>query len=161
MIKIKTCSKCKQSKPLSCFQKSKRYKDGYRCWCNDCESKACKKWKIQNPKMNWAHHTRSDHKKKNIVINISNKDLLSFVANIETCNICGCKLNWGVDNKGSIFPNSPSLDRTNNEYEININNIQLICHKCNRTKGERTMKDFIRYCKNVYLKFGDILNEID
>jgi hypothetical protein len=27
--------------------------------------------------------------------------------------------------------------------------IQLVCHQCNRTKGERTMKEFVKYCDMI------------
>ncbi len=35
---MKICSKCGESKPLSCFRKGKRYKNGLRSQCRDCEN---------------------------------------------------------------------------------------------------------------------------
>ena len=33
---MKTCSKCKQTKRLSEFQKNRAQKDGFSCWCKTC-----------------------------------------------------------------------------------------------------------------------------
>jgi hypothetical protein len=33
---MKTCSKCKETKPLSEFYKHKKRKDGLNCWCKGC-----------------------------------------------------------------------------------------------------------------------------
>lgn len=44
---LKQCSNedCLQFKPLSCFTKGLRYKDGYRTWCKDCDNKYSKIWR--------------------------------------------------------------------------------------------------------------------
>lgn len=33
---MKTCTKCKETKPLSEFHNDKRNPDGYHSWCKDC-----------------------------------------------------------------------------------------------------------------------------
>jgi hypothetical protein len=51
--------------------------------------------------------------------------------------------------------NSPALDRKSNQKILNIDNVQILSDKCNATKHNRTMKEFIEYCKIVYFKFCD------
>jgi 5-methylcytosine-specific restriction endonuclease McrA len=68
------------------------------------------------------------------------------------CGICGCELDWEGD-RSNKNDNRPTLDRANNESHIAIDNIQIICRKCNRTKSDRTMSEFIEYCRNVTNRF--------
>ncbi len=49
-MKMKTCPKCKQTKPVSQFRLSKKYKDGLRSWCNKCESDSSMRWKDKHRK---------------------------------------------------------------------------------------------------------------
>lgn len=45
----------------------------------------------------------------------------------------------------------------NKEISIKNNtNVEIICMRCNTTKGARTKTEFINYCKTVYNKFGGI-----
>lgn len=46
---MKTCSKCKLSKSLEEFHKSKRLSQGVRSWCKSCERDQHKEWVINNP----------------------------------------------------------------------------------------------------------------
>ena len=47
------------------------------------------------------------------------------------------------------------LDRTQNGNVIRKYNTMIICHQFNRTKGERTLSEFVEYCKMVVKKYGD------
>ncbi len=47
---IKTCSKCKKTKPVENFHKHKIEKDGLKCWCKECCNKISQKWRRENPK---------------------------------------------------------------------------------------------------------------
>lgn len=39
IVESKECSKCKETKPLTCFWKNKARKDGYQHYCTDCYNK--------------------------------------------------------------------------------------------------------------------------
>jgi RNase P subunit RPR2 len=43
-MQSKTCTKCKQEKPLSAFGKRKGNKDGLKNWCKDCYTLYNKEW---------------------------------------------------------------------------------------------------------------------
>ena len=65
------------------------------------------------------------------------------------CPYCGVELDWqrGLGKGGR--DSSPSLDRINNEKELRLDNIEIICHRCNSTKYNRTKKEFIDYCIKI------------
>lgn len=49
--------------------------------------------------------------------------------------------------------NSPTLDRLDNESVIRKDNVATLCYRCNATKRERTLKEFLEYCNAVVTKF--------
>jgi 5-methylcytosine-specific restriction endonuclease McrA len=51
MTKYKTCTKCKQVKPLSDFHKSKAAKSGHKPSCKSCKQKANKTYRNENPEL--------------------------------------------------------------------------------------------------------------
>jgi len=100
----------------------------------------------------WTSYTLSSHKQRGYEIQIDldemyAKALLSF-----NCTICNCELDW---NKGKekFQENSPTLDRVDNENVLRLDNIQIICHRCNRMKGTMALAEFIGYCEKVYKRF--------
>jgi hypothetical protein len=56
--------------------------------------------------------------------------------------------------KGKASWESPSVDRLSNSDILTVNNIQIICRRCNTTKLDRTMEEFVDYCKMVAKKFN-------
>lgn len=48
---------------------------------------------------------------------------------------------------------SPTLDRLDNEQIIRSDNILILCYQCNATKRDRTLKEFLDYCRAVSVKF--------
>ena len=71
----------------------------------------------------------------------------------EICFICGCQIDWELGNKGHMHNRSPTLDRLDNEDVIRYDNILILCYKCNATKRDRTLKQFLDYCRAVAAKF--------
>ena len=48
---------------------------------------------------------------------------------------------------------SPTLDRLDNEKVIRTDNVLILCYQCNATKRDRTLKEFLEYCRAVDKKF--------
>jgi len=48
---------------------------------------------------------------------------------------------------------SPTLDRLDNEGVIRNDNILILCYQCNATKRDRTLKEFLDYCRAVTNRF--------
>lgn len=158
---MKVCSGCGIKKPLSDFNKHSANKDGYYGRCKDC----CKQWvnnnkdkvnatqrryDINHPERTWCRSSLTSHLRSGYIVNITVEQLEKLAQQTHLCKYCGVKLDYTRGSKdGRMQLSSPSLDRKNNDNEMNINNVQIICHECNRTKGKRTDEEFINYCKKV------------
>ena len=62
-------------------------------------------------------------------------------------------MDWQLGNKGHMHNNSPTLDRLDNEKVIRNDNVLILCYKCNATKRDRTLKEFLDYCRAVATRF--------
>ncbi|MBA7709789.1 hypothetical protein ES703_118714 [subsurface metagenome] len=113
--------------------------------------KKAKKYRNKNPIGYWCNQVRNSHKRKGFKILFTFEELASMAKKTKNCHLCGTKLDWkyGRGRKD----NNPSLDRINNENFLILSNIQIVCCRCNATKYNRTMKEFIDYCKEIYFKF--------
>ena len=45
---MKTCTKCKEQKPLAAFRKKSSTKDGLKYYCKDCDNKSAKSYYEKN-----------------------------------------------------------------------------------------------------------------
>ena len=48
--------------------------------------------------------------------------------------------------------NNPTLDRFDNEKVIRKGNVVILCYRCNATKRDRSMGEFLLYCNSVVAK---------
>lgn len=154
----KYCSSCRETKGRAAFNKDARTIDGYATRCRECMNKYHElfrhSYKEQHPQAFRARATINNHRIKGIDIKVSREELEKLFETTH-CPICGCEF----DKTRTISNgNSPSLDRLNNENELRIDNVWVICKKCNITKSNRTMKEFYDYCKTVVIKFEESLN---
>jgi len=182
-MKTKICSKCNKTKPISEFSKDRRTKDGLHYWCKKCQSKNAKKyyqenknnlkkyqrryyqnnkekikkqfknWRKKNYHRYWTLATLNNHKRSGYIININPDESEKMAKKSIYCPICEFKLNWSFGIKLRIQSNSPTLDRIDNNKILTLNNIQILCKKCNVTKQDRTMQEFIDYCTMISNKF--------
>jgi len=158
---MKICSKCNIKKPLSMFDKNKRNKDGYYGMCKECRkhwvnnnrdkvNATQRRYNINHPERTWCRSSITNHLRCGYEVNITIEQLIDLAQKTNICKYCGVKLDYTTGNKGGRMQiESPSLDRKNNDSEMNVDNVQIICHECNRTKGKRTDEEFINYCKKV------------
>lgn len=61
---MKTCSSCKETKPVAEFCKKKAARDGYAYNCKVCNTKATQRWKQENPNRVRASELRCNAKNK-------------------------------------------------------------------------------------------------
>ncbi len=152
---MKQCTKCLEWKEETEFYKDVYKKDGMDYRCKICCNLKSFKSLCKNYRRKWSSSTLHQHKNRGCEIEISIDNVYEIAKKTDFCNVCGIKLNWEYNSKkGKTLSNSPSLDRINCENVINKNNIMIVCHKCNKTKQDRTMKEFVEYCKNIVKKFG-------
>jgi hypothetical protein len=149
----KECNWCHKIKSLSSFPKDKTMKSGYKNICKDCVNI----WRKKNPHRCRATRTISGHKLQGMKVEITTSELEQLLENTTNCSICGIELK--PDLGEGYYPNSPSVDRLNNETTLNIDNIWVVCRKCNTTKQNRSMKEFYHYCEFITNKFKKIYGE--
>jgi hypothetical protein len=99
----------------------------------------------------WAINTKYKHEMRGIKVLLSVDELEGIVRTHTTCMLCGVQLSFG--NK-KVLPASPTVDRLNNDNYIDGNNIFIVCHRCNATKQDRTMQEFINYCIEIGKRFN-------
>jgi len=105
----------------------------------------------------WSIKTLANHKYFGYKISITLQELMDYAMIIDRCEYTGIELDWFVKNKPA--DNSPSLDRLNNENELRLDNIRIVCKKINTMKQNLTFKEYLNHCKFMIEKFGDVLNE--
>lgn len=111
-----------------------------------------KEYRMKYPIKDWVYATIANHKKR-YKVNVKAKELISL-ANLTThCSICNKKLDYSHGKK-KLNLASPTIDRINNEKVLNKNNIWIVCHQCNTTKGIRKFNEFVKYCEMVVNKFN-------
>jgi len=61
---LKLCSKCKLEKPAEeLFSKAKNLKDGYKCWCKECDKEWGKEYHLKNKDK--IRKTHQEYREKN------------------------------------------------------------------------------------------------
>ncbi len=53
---MKTCSKCKEAKPLSAFHKNQTQSDGLHTYCKICANAYCKQYQQKNEELLKQYH---------------------------------------------------------------------------------------------------------
>ena len=66
----------------------------------------------------------------------------------DKCPLCGCKLDYRRG-EHTRKDNGASLDRIDNTLTVTKDNTWIICSKCNTTKSNRTLDEFLDYCTIV------------
>lgn len=166
---VKVCIKCKKSLPLSSFSKNKNTNDGLQVWCKDCVSlwykdnkdshlKSSNDNRKKNPLSTWCNMVRASHKVNGFIVNITTKQLMGYIESHNSCEICGKSFDF-TPFKGHATKDSPSLDRKYNENEIRIDNIMMLCNDCNRKKGDIPFDKYILYCRDIWNKFKEELQD--
>jgi 5-methylcytosine-specific restriction endonuclease McrA len=110
--------------------------------------------KRRKPQLSWARYTICSHKKSGYQVHFTPLSLEKLALNAITCPICDVRLAWKTSgqNEGAKF-NSPSLDRKNNDRILTLNKVWIICYRCNGTKLDRSLAEFIAYCERVVNTF--------
>lgn len=136
----KRCSKCKQEKPLSQFNKSRHSKTGLVSQCTPCRSKAAKEYRHKNP-----HKVKQDitriwkyHGVENFTIEDYN---LLFQQQKGCCKICG---RHQKDMKKRLH-----LDHCHKTGKVR----GLLCSHCNSVLGfaldnVTVLENAVKYLKN-------------
>lgn len=108
-----------------------------------------------NPTRMWARDSINGHKRKGHKIEVTIDELEDFIKDHKYCMVCGVEMILGTGRNNSTLL-SPTIDRINNENLISLDSIQIICKRCNMTKSDRSMKEFVDYCRMVADKYEGV-----
>jgi hypothetical protein len=110
-----------------------------------------KTWAHNHHHNAWAGKSVADHKAHGHTIRFTIAELTALAKETTHCPICNVELKW---QRGGLKLNSPSLDRRDNGDILTKDNVWIICHQCNATKGSRSLSQFVDYCKQVVAQFN-------
>ena len=116
MADTKTCSKCKEKKPLDQYLKGKVYKGGLRPECKSCHSNRVNEWAKKNPTKDQAKQRKT---KLKMLYGITPEQYdAMFQAQGGVCKICGSP------------PDKKALAVDHNHTTKKVRG--LLCGRCNR-----------------------------
>lgn len=121
---MKTCTVCKEGKPLSDYYNCRSSKDGKSYRCKSCDGIARKTWADNNPKRQMKS-LRGRHLKHKYGITIEDYEKI-LVSQNGVCAICGCTSEDAKRVKGSF-----AVDHCHITGEVR----GLLCNQCNRAIG--------------------------
>lgn len=138
LISYKTCTKCKTTKPLSLFNKSRQTKDGYHPHCKGCQSENYRRRYRENPEKVRVGGKLRNMKHRNGITLDEYNELLASQAGV--CAIC---------KKPPKEKRRFSIDHDH----ITGQNRGLLCDKCNMALG--LMEDNIKWL-SMAIKYLEI-----
>ena len=134
----KHCRSCKQF-----------YDRAYKASKKDHIKKSQQDYAKNNPHRHWATGSIRNHKKLGILFLFTRAELEDLAKDTPCCLYCGVLLDWSYGEKTGPSENSPSLDNKDLKTALRLDDIDLVCYRCNRTKADRTTKGFLEYCLKV------------
>jgi len=148
----KRCSKCGSEKPLSEFHKNRSYSGGIEYMCSVCRN-AYYRNNINGKMPRFLSYTLSAakrrSKKRGLPFNLTISDIKALL--VTNCPICNVVLDFSY-RRAFIRQNSPSLDAIVPTKGYIVDNVAMICHKCNRQKGDLTLEDIARIANWIEAK---------
>ena len=143
---VKSCSRCKEIKPIPAFNKNRRRPDGVQSMCRTCTQAGYKRWEKEEArrynKDTWDDYPVETHlynsaksraKRKGHEFNITIQDIIDITPKSKCCPVLGIPLTPG---KGRAVDSSPTLDRIDNERGYVRGNICMMSYRANRLKSD-------------------------
>jgi len=165
LASLRVCNRCKRELPISDFYSPP---SGLRYSCKKCDYEYSRKYfkehpqfrhqyekeyRRKNSKRRWTSACLSGHRRRGYLIHLTFEELYQLASKTDVCFICGNRLDWQLGDKGHMINRSPTLDRLDNENVIRSDNILILCYQCNATKRDRSLKEFLEYCRAVAARF--------
>jgi 5-methylcytosine-specific restriction endonuclease McrA len=111
---------------------------------------------MRYPFRTWANKVIQSHRQRGIPIEITRLELEVIATRNKICTYCGRTLKYGIQNGPVIWHfDSASADRIDNTKSLSIENLQILCVRCNTAKSKMTETEFLEYIKSLYIRlFG-------
>ena len=154
---MKTCFKCKESKPLALYFKHSQTSDGYHSWCKDCctvgniRSRAKLNSTIEGRAKVFLQNARKSAVKRQQVFALTVDDIVKcWKQQAEICAYSGRQMTLEA---GQL--NTVSIERIDSVVGYTLENTILVCQAINRMKSDFSLDDFHALCADVAQFLGD------
>ena len=131
---MKTCPRCKETKPFSEWHKDKHKKDGVRSYCKVCACAEARS-RTKSPKAKFSNY-KAGAKRRGYAFDLTFTEFMSYWK--EPCDYCGDAIE------------TIGLDRIDNELGYSIDNVKSCCFTCNHAKDVMGEAQFLMWIEKVY-----------
>ncbi len=102
----------------------------------------------------WARRCLYSHRERGHIVLISIEELINLAKQTKYCNICGTKLSYftDVDDHINRYIKHATLDRILNTTTYTINEVGILCNRCNSIKGDLNINE-LKNIINGYVKY--------
>lgn len=150
-ITIKSCIKCRQSKPFGDFYLQSTGRDGRKATCKTCVNEqmlAYSRNRYASPigrAKQMFNSAKCRAKRDGIEFTIYLDQILILVS-LGYCPKTGFRFDLTPPRRGQTNPFTPSIDRIDAKKGYEPNNIQVVCNMFNMGKSDHNEIDFIAMC---------------
>ena len=148
---MKTCFKCKESKPLVLYFKHSLTVDGYHSWCKNCctagniRSRTKLNLTIEGRAKVFLQNARKSAAKRQQAFNLTVSDVVVCWNSQKTvCAYSGRKMTLEAGHLNTV-----SIERIDNAVGYTPENTILVCQAINRMKSDFGFEDFYTLCLDV------------
>lgn len=154
---MKTCFRCKETKPHGQFFRHKQTQDGYHSWCKACcnegnaRSRAKANSTIEGRARIFLQNVRKSAQKRQQPFALAIDDIVQcWKAQQGVCAYSGRDMTLKAG-----WPNTVSIERIDSNEGYIPSNTILVCQAINRMKSDLDFSEFYALCKDVAQFLGD------
>ena len=154
---MKTCFRCKETKPYGLFFKHSVTQDGYHSWCKDCCKEGNNKARakinatIEGRSKIFLRNAKRSAEKRQQEFSLEVKDIVEFwQKQNQICPYTGRKMTLEA---GKL--NTVSIERIDSKVGYTKDNTILVCQAINRMKSNFGFEDFYSLCADVAQFLGN------
>lgn len=146
------CSKCGKLKESTEFSPQTDRTGLQRSWCKECCNNVAKEYRKHHKLESKAKGAINQHRVRGHIVKFTYAWLMKKFNSSSYCPVCNTKFSAiGVKRNNATM----TLDRKDNSDVLTKSNVWIICDLCNKTKQDRTVEEFIAYCKMVLERLGN------
>lgn len=165
---MKSCSKCKETKPKTSFSKTKTNKDGLSYLCSACNKEVSRKYRQDNATKYYENQrkkreevptfisqtyqgvkTRAKAKGLEVDIDIQFLTELLVASNFK-CAVTEIEMTTISNSRKKANPFRASLDRIDSDVGYVKGNVRFVCWAVNQMKSDRTEEEFKFWVTTLY-----------
>jgi hypothetical protein len=165
---MKTCLKCKTTKPLIEFNKTKSNKDGLSFYCKVCNRKTSRQYREKNKDLYYSNQKarreninvfisqtfysiRTRSNKKGLEVTVTPEYLLKLLEDSKfQCGVTGQRMDLKTQPRKKANPFKASLDRIDSTKGYIKGNVRWVCWAVNQMKSDKTEEEFKFWVETLY-----------